>query len=80
MRQGGELHFLLGDHLGSTSVTANEDGSKQAELRYKAYGETRYTWGDTPTSARFTGQREDDIICVASCREGLYFYLTPHPL
>ncbi len=43
MRQDGvTLHFLLGDHLGSTSITANSDGSKQAELRYKACGETRY--------------------------------------
>ncbi|MCX7683008.1 MAG: hypothetical protein N2508_13760 [Anaerolineae bacterium] len=38
-----------------------------AELRYKAWGETRYTWGTTPTAYRFTGQREDATI-------GLYFY------
>jgi RHS repeat-associated protein len=37
------------------------------ELRYYAYGETRYTSGSTPTSYRFTGQREDATI-------GLYFY------
>jgi hypothetical protein len=53
--------------LGSTAVTANADGSKKAELRYEAWGENRYTWGDTPTTYRFTGQREDDTI-------GLYFY------
>ncbi len=67
MRENGTLYYLLGDHLGSTSITANADGGKQAELRYKAYGESRYAWGDTPTSFRFTGQREDDTI-------GLYFY------
>ncbi len=35
MRKGnpGTLSFLLGDHLGSTSVTANSSGSKVAELR-----------------------------------------------
>jgi len=38
-----------------------------AELRYKAWGETRYTWGTTPTTVRFTGQREESAI-------GLYFY------
>ena len=29
------------------------------ELRYKPYGETRCTWGTTPTDRRFTGQREE---------------------
>ncbi len=38
-----------------------------AELRYKAYGETRYTWGATPTNRRFTGQLEEGTI-------GLYDY------
>jgi RHS repeat-associated protein len=47
--------------------TADASGNREAELRYLAFGDTRYTWGDTPTSARFTGQREDDTI-------GLYFY------
>jgi len=28
-------------------------------LRYRAYGETRYTWGTTPTTFNFTGQRLD---------------------
>jgi len=37
------------------------------ELRYHPYGGTRYSWGTTPTSRRFTGQREDATI-------GLYFY------
>jgi len=38
-----------------------------ADLRYKAWGETRHTYGTTPTTFRFTGQREDATI-------GLYFY------
>ena len=35
MRRGnpGTLSFLLGDHLGSTSLTASGTGSKVAELR-----------------------------------------------
>ena len=37
-----------------------------AELRYKPWGETRYTSGATPTSYQYTGQRKDAT--------GLYFY------
>ncbi len=34
MRQGSStLYFLLGDHLGSTSLTASSTGGKVAELR-----------------------------------------------
>jgi len=61
------VFFLLGDHLGSTSVTANASGAKVAELRYKAFGETRYEWGSTPTTYRYTGQRQEAAL-------GLYYY------
>ena len=37
------------------------------ELRYLPFGETRYTSGQTPTSFRYTGQREDSTI-------NLYWY------
>ena len=49
MRVDGELTWLLSDHLGSTSVTANADGTFQSETKYTAFGETRSTTGDTPT-------------------------------
>jgi RHS repeat-associated protein len=62
------VFYLLGDHLGSTSVTANgTTGALVSELRYKPWGETRYSSGTTPTSKHFTGQIEDAGI-------GLYFY------
>ncbi|MBC7264510.1 MAG: hypothetical protein H5T64_09190 [Chloroflexi bacterium] len=67
MQENSTLYWLLTDHLGSTAITANSSGSKYGELRYRAYGETRYTWGTTPTTYRFTGQREESTI-------GLYFY------
>jgi RHS repeat-associated protein len=68
MRQGSTLNWLLGDHLGSTAITVDDDGTAEVgELRYYAYGATRYSSGSTPTSYRFTGQREDATI-------GLYFY------
>mgnify|MGYP001019048025 FL=1 len=62
----GEVYFLLGDHLGSTTMTLNLDGSIKSEIRYSAWGETRYTSGATPTERHYTGQIEEEA--------GLYFY------
>ncbi|MGC9025888.1 MAG: RHS repeat-associated core domain-containing protein, partial [Chloroflexia bacterium] len=68
MRENGTLYWLLADHLGSTAITANgTSGAKVAEVRYKAWGEDRYTYGTTPTTYRYTGQRWEAGI-------GLYFY------
>jgi len=36
MRTNGTLNFLLGDHLGSTSLTTDATGIVISELRYKA--------------------------------------------
>jgi RHS repeat-associated protein len=60
------VYYLLSDHLGGTSITLDVEGSKVAELRYSAWGETRFTDGDTPTQRRYTGQIEAEA--------GLYFY------
>ncbi len=62
MNKAGVVYYLLGDHLGSTALTVNSSGSKVAELRYKAWGETRYTWGTTPTTYRYTGQRQEESL------------------
>jgi RHS repeat-associated protein len=67
MRQAGTLYFLFGDHLGSTSITVNRDGGDKRELRYKPWGGTRYSSGDTPTTYQFTGQRQEGYI-------NLYWY------
>jgi RHS repeat-associated protein len=67
VNDNGTLYWLLGDHLGSTSITANSSGGLYAELRYKPWGESRYTEGTTPTRHQFTGQISDTEI-------GLYFY------
>ena len=57
MRQGSStVYYLLGDHLGSTSITANSNGTLYTEPRYHPWGDTRYTSGTTPTSYQFTGQ------------------------
>lgn len=56
MRQNGTLNYLLGDHLGSTSLTTDANGIVISEMRYKAWGETRYASGTTPTKYTYTGQ------------------------
>ncbi len=61
------VFYTLGDHLGSTSITVDESGAVVAELRYKAWGETRYANGETPTTWRYTGQRQEEGL-------GLYYY------
>ena len=45
MRKSGVLHFLLTDHLGSTSVSVDSNGDRVAELRYYPFGGTRYEGG-----------------------------------
>ncbi|RLC83572.1 MAG: hypothetical protein DRI79_13785, partial [Chloroflexi bacterium] len=59
--------FKRPGHLGSTAVVANSSGGKTGELRYYAWGETRYAYGTTPTAYRYTGQRLEAAI-------GLYYY------
>ena len=69
MRRGSVLNYLLGDHLGSNSLSVdNVAGSRLTELRYKAWGESRTAQnpGRMPTSYAYTGQRRSEA--------GLYFY------
>ncbi|MBK9091882.1 MAG: hypothetical protein IPM84_03750 [Anaerolineae bacterium] len=48
--------------------TVNETGGRLSEIRYKPWGESRYTFDATPTQRRFTGQVLDEVA------GGLYFY------
>jgi hypothetical protein len=69
MRKSGTVSFLLSDHLGSTTVTADSSTALEVgELRYKAWGETRYTSGTTYTARHFTGQIDE------TGNIGLYYY------
>jgi RHS repeat-associated protein len=77
------LNYMLGDHpspelgtgpslslgtgLGSTEITTDSSGGKVAEIRYYPWGTERYTYGTTPTTYHFTGQRLESGI-------GLYYY------
>jgi RHS repeat-associated protein len=71
MNDAGTVRYLLGDHLGSTSITADTAGARVAELLYKAWGENRYAFSTTPTTLRFTGQRQESGLGGA---DGLYYY------
>ncbi len=57
MRKEGVVQYLVGDHLGTTSVVLNADGSLHSEARHRPYGEERWSSGTVPTEYRFTGQR-----------------------
>jgi RHS repeat-associated protein len=57
MQRGGEgVKLILGDHLGSTSVVLNADGSSLGTQGYDAWGLPRFTTGTLPTKYTFTGQ------------------------
>jgi RHS repeat-associated protein len=42
--QSMEVEYFLSDHLGSTSLTTDQDGAKVSEMRYKPWGELRSWW------------------------------------
>ena len=56
MRVSSTLTYLLTDHLNSKSITTKSTGGLVSELRYKPWGETRYTSGTTSTKYQYTGQ------------------------
>jgi len=83
--QSMAVEYLLGDHLGSTSITTDSSGNKVSEMRYKAWGEVRYSWtsgaSTTPayqlSSYTFTGQysyMDDPSTSGVTEGFGLLFY------
>jgi RHS repeat-associated protein len=68
VRVNGVLSWVLGDHLGSTSVTANADGSFKSQIQYTAFGEIRASLGITDSEYRYTGQ-------LRQAELGLYYYV-----
>jgi RHS repeat-associated protein len=62
MRKNGVLNYILGDHLGSTSLVTDANGTVVSEMRYKAWGEVRHESGSTPTKYQYTGQYSDSYI------------------
>jgi RHS repeat-associated protein len=75
--QSETLTYLLGDHLGSTSLAVT--GNEIIETRYKPWGEVRYTTPNKtlPTRYTYTGQYSyvnDDATDLGSAGFGLMFY------
>jgi RHS repeat-associated protein len=69
MRKDGELTYLHGDHLGSTSLATHGSGARAGQevpgsrATYYPYGELRTgSAEDLPTDYGFTGQRNDSYI------------------
>ena len=62
MRKAGVLQYIVGDHLGTTSLVLNADGTVHSEARHYPYGQERWASGTLPTDYRFTGQRYDSTI------------------
>jgi len=58
MRKDGVLSYILGDHLGSTSIVTDASGNVVSQTKYKAWGEVRYSSGTSPTRYGFTGQMD----------------------
>jgi RHS repeat-associated protein len=65
-RKGTAVSYMMQDHLGSTSGTANTSGAVTSTIKYFSFGGTRSTTGTLPTDKKFTGQRLDST--------GLYYY------
>ena len=51
----GEVIWLYGDHLGSTSVTADRHGNELSRTKYHAWGTTRYSSSNSHTAYTYTG-------------------------
>ena len=67
MRDGSTLRLMLSDHLGSTAVVTDLYGARISETRFKAWGEDRYSYGTSPTTFKYTGQRAESSL-------GIYYY------
>lgn len=83
--QSMSVEYFIGDHLGSTSITTDSTGAKISEMRYKPWGEIRYSWtaglSATPgyrlASYTFTGQfsyMDDPSTSGVAEGFGLMFY------
>ena len=67
VRTGSSLNWIMGDHLGSTSVVTDANGTLHSKQLYKPWGEMRFSSGTLPTDYKYTGQREE-------AAQGLYDY------
>jgi len=59
MRNGGNVYWLHGDHLGSASLTTGITGAVVSEMRYRPFGDVRWQNGVSVSDHQFTGARFD---------------------
>ncbi|MGB3059803.1 MAG: hypothetical protein WBE17_08710, partial [Anaerolineae bacterium] len=53
---------IFSQTLSRTALTADgTSGARLSEIRYEPWGESRYSFGGTPTQRRFTGQVLDNV-------------------
>jgi hypothetical protein len=64
------LLWLLTDHLGSTSASANPSGSPNTRMGFKLWGEQRF--GASPTQYQFTGQYREPSLGIDDLKARLY--------
>ncbi len=67
MRVDGDLSFIVGDRLGSTSAVYNTVTNTVSQRWFEPFGQPRYMSGTIDTDIGFTGQRAD-------AESGLMFY------
>ncbi|MCP4128771.1 MAG: RHS repeat-associated core domain-containing protein, partial [Gammaproteobacteria bacterium] len=65
------VFYLLGDHLGSTSVLVNQNGTLNSSNYYYPYGSNRGGAQSTLTAKRYTGQYHEEGLAGS---QGLYYY------
>ncbi|MCP4211819.1 MAG: RHS repeat-associated core domain-containing protein, partial [Halieaceae bacterium] len=65
------VFYLLGDHLGSTSVLVNQNGTLNSTNYYYPYGSNRGGAQSTLTAKRYTGQYHEEGLAGS---QGLYYY------
>jgi RHS repeat-associated protein len=54
-----DLTYQVGDQVSSVSLVIDENGNKQAEMRYLPFGQERLVEADLPTDHGFTNQRSE---------------------
>jgi RHS repeat-associated protein len=59
MRQGDEVYYFTGDHLGSVSLTTDSAGQIVSEVRHLPYGQERWSRGAGVTDFGFISQRNE---------------------
>jgi hypothetical protein len=64
MRAGSEgsagvAHYILADHLGSSTVITDGASAVEGTMKCYPYGATRSTTGSMPTDKPFTGQQKE---------------------